>query len=130
LKLQIVIDGKLYEVEVEDRGGDLPVPVPGCPGPPPRATIQSAVVATPLKPGSVPDGGGGDARVCRSPVAGIVARVIAQPGELLKVDDLVVVLEAMKMETNVKAPVTGKVRSIQVAVGEAVKINQLLADFE
>jgi len=40
------------------------------------------------------------------------------------------VLEAMKMETNVTAPVSGKVKSVRVQAEDAVKVNQILAEFE
>jgi len=41
-----------------------------------------------------------------------------------------IVLEAMKMETNVTAPVAGKVKSVNVQPGDAVKVNQILVEFE
>jgi biotin carboxyl carrier protein len=41
-----------------------------------------------------------------------------------------VVLEAMKMETSVTAPIAGKVKSVKVVPGEAVKLNQVLVEFE
>ncbi len=40
------------------------------------------------------------------------------------------VLEAMKMETSVIAPIAGQVKSVKVAPGEAVKLNQILVEFE
>jgi biotin carboxyl carrier protein len=41
-----------------------------------------------------------------------------------------IVLEAMKMETNVTSPVAGKVKSVNVKAGDAVKVNQILVEFE
>jgi methylmalonyl-CoA carboxyltransferase small subunit len=41
-----------------------------------------------------------------------------------------IVLEAMKMETNVTAPVAGKVKVVNVQAGDAVKVNQILVEFE
>jgi biotin carboxyl carrier protein len=129
LKLQIVIDGKAYEVEIEDSEGNLSALASGYVSPPSRTTIQSTVLTTVPRPGSISDTEDGS-QVCRSPVAGIVARVVARPGEVLQADDLVIVLEAMKMETNVRALVKGRLRSIKVSSGDAVKVNQVLADFE
>ena len=40
------------------------------------------------------------------------------------------VLEAMKMETNVTAPSSGKVKTVTVKPGDAVKVNQVLVEFE
>jgi methylmalonyl-CoA carboxyltransferase small subunit len=41
-----------------------------------------------------------------------------------------VFLEAMKMETNITAPVAGKIRKINVAQGDGVQVSQLLVEFE
>jgi methylmalonyl-CoA carboxyltransferase small subunit len=53
-----------------------------------------------------------------------------QPGQQLQLDDLLVVLEAMKMETSLTAPIAGKVKSVKVAAGDAVKLDQILVEFE
>jgi methylmalonyl-CoA carboxyltransferase 1.3S subunit len=128
VKIQIVIGGKAYEVEVEAEGGD-DVLVPG-PLPAGTATIQSTRVPTAPRPHSPSEVDGDESRVCRSPVAGIVVRVCVQPGQALELDDLLVVLEAMKMETSVTAPIAGTVKAVNVAPGEAVKLNQILVEFE
>ena len=47
-------------------------------------------------------------KVCRSPVAGVVIKVSVEPGQAMQANDLMMVLEAMKMETNVTAPGRGK----------------------
>jgi len=129
LKIQIVIGGKAYEVEFEFEGDEG---LPGGPSPVPAsvATLQSARVPTAPLPHSASEVDGDESKVCRSPVAGIVVRVCVQPGEQLQLDDLLVVLEAMKMETSVTAPAAGKVKSVKVAAGEAVKLNQVLIEFE
>jgi methylmalonyl-CoA carboxyltransferase small subunit len=126
LKIQIVIGGKAYEVEVEG-GEDLPEPGHVSTG---TATIQSTRVPTAPRPHSPSEVDSDESRVCRSPVAGIVMRVCVQAGEQVQMDSLLVVLEAMKMETSVTAPIPGKVKSVKVAAGEAVKLNQILVEFE
>ena len=128
MKIQIVIGGKAYEVEVEAEGGD-DVLVPG-PLPAGTATIQSTRVPTAPRPHSPSEVDGDESRVCRSPVAGIVVRVCVHPGQALQLDNLLVVLEAMKMETGVTAPIAGRVKSVNVTPGEAVKLNQILVEFE
>lgn len=125
MKIEIVIAGTAYEVEVEVEGGEHPTDLH-----PDASHVQSKVVATPPRPHAHHDGDADEAKVCRSPVAGIVVRVCVQPGEQFKLDDLLVVLEAMKMETSVTAPLAGKVKSVKVAPGEAVKLHQILIDFE
>ena len=124
MKIQIVVDGKTYEVEVDVEGGEdfVPQHPPGLP--------QSARVPTAPRPHAASDGDADESKVCRSPVAGIVVRVCVQPGEHLQSDDLLVVLEAMKMETSLTAPIAGKVKAVKVAPGEAVKLDQILVEFE
>jgi methylmalonyl-CoA carboxyltransferase small subunit len=51
-------------------------------------------------------------------------------GQQLQVNDLMVMLEAMKMETAVTAPVAGKLKSVNVAPGDSVKVNQVLVEFD
>jgi methylmalonyl-CoA carboxyltransferase small subunit len=69
-------------------------------------------------------------KVCRSPISGIVVRITAQVGQQIQVGDPVLVLEAMKMETDITAPVAGTVRQLNVAVGDSVQGGQVLVEFE
>jgi methylmalonyl-CoA carboxyltransferase small subunit len=57
-------------------------------------------------------------------------QVPVAPGQQLQVNDLMVVLEAMKMETAITAPVEGKLKSVKVTPGESVKANQVLVEFD
>ena len=132
MKLQIGVDGKTYEVEVEVLEDDSSVRSPGYlpPHPIEPTTIPSIPVASAPKPPAESGGVVDEAKVCRSPVAGVILRVNTQPGQVLQPNDLMLVLEAMKMETNVTAPVSGKVKSVTVKPGEAVKVNQIRVEFE
>jgi biotin carboxyl carrier protein len=130
MKLQISIDGQMYEVEVEVAEEDYPSQTQDNRPAPATATIQSTVLRTPPKPGSSLDSDLDESKLCRSPLAGIVVRVPVVPGQNLEVDDLMVVLEAMKMETAVTAPVMGKLKSVNVAPGDSVKVNQVLVEFD
>ena len=131
MKLQIGIDGKTYELEVEVIEDDAvqrqPQHGPYTPLP---ATVQSSPAAAAKSPSEAPDPNLDEAKVCRSPVAGVVIKIEVQPGQEIKANDLIMVLEAMKMETNVTAPTSGKVKSVRVQPGDAVKTNQVLAEFE
>ena len=130
MKLEISIDGQRYEVEVEvAEEDDSPGAQDNRPAPA-TATIQSTVLRTPPTPGASSDSNVDESKVCRSPVAGIVVRIDVEPHQQLQVNDLMVVLEAMKMETNVTAPIAGKLKSINVSPRDAVKINQVLVEFE
>ena len=130
MKLQISIDGRMYEVEVEVAEDDYPPQMQDNHPTPVSTTIQSTVLRTPPKPGSSMDPDNHEAKLCRSPLAGIIVQVPVAEGQQLEVDDLLVVLEAMKMEIKVTAPVAGKVKSVKVAPGDAVAVNQILVDFE
>jgi methylmalonyl-CoA carboxyltransferase small subunit len=131
LKIQILVDGTAYEVEVEESEEDSSLASASLP-PPARTTIQSTVVPTAAKLSSHSEDGDDvdQSKVCRSPVAGIVIRVHVQAGEELQVDDLIVVLEAMKMETRISAPIAGKLKSVRVMPGDPVKLDQILFEFE
>ncbi len=69
-------------------------------------------------------------KVCRSPFAGVVVKAPVQVGQEIQVDDVLLVLEAMKMETLITAPIAGKVAKINAAVGDSVKAKQVLVEFE
>ena len=133
MKLQIGIDGKIYELDVEvieeDHGPRTRRTL--APNSTTPTTVQSLPVAAMASPAANrADGQVDDAKVCRSPVSGVVIRIGAQPGQQLQPNDLIMVLEAMKMETNVTAPVAGKVKAIKVAPGDGVKVQQVLVEFE
>jgi len=131
LKLQIGIDGKSYEVEVEvteDDAAPKPryIPAQGTP-----TVITAAPAAGAGAPkAAAPEGVADESKVCRSPIAGMVTRVNVQPGQQIQPNDLLLVLEAMKMETNVVSPVAGKVKSIKVTQSDGVQLNQVLVEFE
>src|SRR5205807_6020645 len=58
-----------------------------------------------------------ESKVCRSPIAGVVVRGSAQVGQTIQVNDVLLVLEAMKMETVITSPVAGKVAPKLKAAG-------------
>ena len=66
----------------------------------------------------------------RSPVMGLVIKVNVEPGQAVEAGALMLVLEAMKMETKVTAPRAATVKSVHVKPGDPVKVNQLLVEFE
>jgi methylmalonyl-CoA carboxyltransferase small subunit len=128
LKLKITVDGKVYEVEVE-------VFEPEPPGPayiPPVGHARVPAAAPPAVPvgqrSSAPVAD--EAKVCRSPCAGMVARVPIQVGQAIHIHDVLVVLEAMKMETVITSPIAGKVAKINANVGDPVEGGQVLVEFE
>jgi len=131
LKLQISIDGKTYEAEVEVLEDDMIHRQPSYgPYQPLHATVQSMPVATTNTPAPAAEENASEDKLCRSPVTGIVINVNVETGQTIEANDLIMVLEAMKMETNVTAPNAGKVKNVRVAQGDSVKVNQVVVEFE
>jgi methylmalonyl-CoA carboxyltransferase 1.3S subunit len=127
VKLQIGIDGTSYEVEVEVIEDDE---TPRLPNFGPYQPFQASVAPAPLKqPASEPEPDVVEEKVCRSPVAGIVIKINVTAGQQIKANDLLMVVEAMKMETNIIAPRDGELKGIRVAQGDPVKVNQILVEF-
>lgn len=115
MKLQITIDGRAYAVEVElmEEEETAPQAVPY----PPLAQPPSADANA-------------DPNLCRSPVNGLVFKVNVAPGQSVEAGALVLILEAMKMETNVVAPRAATVKAVHVKPGDPVKTNEILVEFE
>ena len=114
---------------------DVEAAEPDAPSQAPRGYVmESAPVRVPAAPLAAPAAPSGTAvneeKVCRSPVSGIVVRVVAQAGQSIQVGDMLLVLEAMKMETNITAPVAGKLAAIKVNAGESVQSGQVVVEFE
>jgi methylmalonyl-CoA carboxyltransferase small subunit len=124
LKLQITIDGRAYEVDVEvleDEESEV------SPSYSPHHAARSAGGDHAQAAGGAWDA---EVKVCSSPVMGLVIKVNVEPGQAVEEGALMLVLEAMKMETNVTAPHAGIVKSVHVKPGDPVKVNEVLAEFE
>jgi methylmalonyl-CoA carboxyltransferase small subunit len=130
LKLQITINGKAYEADVQVLEDDEVVPHAALP------TFQPVPVTyAPVAVGAgshAPDASifGGEQKVLRSPVTGLVVRVEAQAGQPVQKGNLLVVLESMKMETNITALGAATIKSITVEQGQSVKTGEILVVFE
>lgn len=126
MKLKVTIDGKTYEVEVE---ATEPEPRrPGLISPSSTAAPKPVVAPSVAQPSSgAPTD---ESKVCRSPIAGVVVKVSAQSGQTIQAHDVLIVLEAMKMETTITSPVAGKITKVNVNVGDPVQGGQILIEFE
>jgi methylmalonyl-CoA carboxyltransferase small subunit len=125
LKLQITIDGRVYVAQVElleeeEESPRLPSYAPYSTPAPAAGTRGLSHAGSTF---------GDDAKVCQSPVTGLVIRVNVEAGQAVEANRLVMVLEAMKMETNVMAPCAGTVKSVRVTAGDPVKVGQILVEF-
>lgn len=65
----------------------------------------------------------------KAPMPGMILEINVKPGDLVEKNDLLLVLEAMKMENTIKSPKSGTISSVKVKVGEGVEKNQLLIQF-
>jgi biotin carboxyl carrier protein len=123
-KLRITIEGKTYEVEVEILGSRVASVAPvAAPAPVAAAPVVAAPVAAPAAPAAAPKAApvaaaAGDV-VC--PLAATVKNVAVKEGQAVKAGDLLVMLEAMKMDTPVNATADGTVSKIYVTAGQSVQ---------
>jgi biotin carboxyl carrier protein len=139
--LRITVDGRAYDVIVEDfsdpvRSG-APAPTPAAyaaaaPSAPPAAAPTPAAPPPPAasapSASSAPPSGGPDDRL--APLAGVVLEVSVSVGDMVEVDDQVVVLEAMKMKTVIGAHKAGRVAAVHVKQGDAVDSDQPLVTIQ
>ena len=128
MKLKITVDGKVYEVDVEVAEPEPPQPGYVPPAPQTRVPAAAPGAASPARPGPAPVAD--ESKVCRSPIAGVVVRIPAQIGQSIQVNDVLLVLEAMKMETVITSPIVGKVARVNVHIGDAVQGGQVLVEFD
>jgi biotin carboxyl carrier protein len=126
VKLTITVDGRLYEVDVEiaEKEAEGPTYYPPLYGRGP-VTAAAAAPPKPRRPSAADEG-----KVCRSPLAGTVSRVNTHVGQTIQVNDVLLVLEAMKMETVITAPFSGRVKAVNAKVGDAVRQGEVLVEIE
>lgn len=108
----VTVEGQNYTVTVGN-GGDLTGWVP----------LSASSGASPVTAGAAPVSGGSP---LAAPLAGNIVKVIVAPGQAVKEGDLVAVLEAMKMETEVRASQSGTVSSVAVKAGDSVAVGDTL----
>lgn len=120
----ITVNGKSYEVGVEEVGTTAAMPVitqasAAVPAAPAASTVAAAPVAAPK---AAPANG----EKVLSPFPGLIKNLLVAEGTTVKKDQPILVLEAMKMDNDITAPCDGKV-SFQVAKGANVESDAVLA---
>ena len=107
----VEVNGQSYVVQVSE-GGDLQgiKPLGG------QAVVQGVAAA--------PSAGAGEAQ--KAPLAGNIFKVLVQAGDQVEEGELIMILEAMKMETEIRAFKSGTVGSVNVKVGDAVAVGDSL----
>ncbi|WP_373099780.1 MULTISPECIES: sodium-extruding oxaloacetate decarboxylase subunit alpha [Pasteurellaceae] len=112
----VELEGKAFVVKVSE-GGDIGniTPAPAAPNQP----------AAPQTPAGAPVAAGGGSAVT-APMAGNIWKVVASEGQQVAEGDVLLILEAMKMETEIRAAQAGTVRGITVKAGDAVAVGDTL----
>jgi methylmalonyl-CoA carboxyltransferase small subunit len=130
MRLKITIDGKVYDVDVDVAEEEVAPSSGPRYASRPTTAVRSAPPAPPMPGAAAGAPVADESKVCRAPVAGVVVKVNTHEGQQIQVNDPLLVLEAMKMETNITSPVAGKVKTINAAVGDPVQSGQVLVEFE
>lgn len=130
MKYVVTLNGKNYEVLVEkgeailESVTDAPVPAPAAPAPA-AAAAPAPAPAAPAAPAAPVVAAAGTK--LESPMPGTVVDIKAPVGTAVKEGDVVLILEAMKMENEITAPCGGTIAQIAVEKGQQVNSGDLLA---
>ncbi|MBQ4604193.1 MAG: biotin/lipoyl-binding protein [Clostridia bacterium] len=133
MKYVVNLNGKAYEVEVEETQAvimnvtDAPVaaaPVAPVAAPAPAAAPAPEAAPAPAAAPAAPVSGGTN---ITAPMPGTILSVNKQPGSTVAAGDVILVLEAMKMENEIVAPCAGTVAQVLVSKGSTVETDAVLA---
>ncbi len=122
-KYTITVNGTAYEVEVEELGG-VAAPKAAAPkaaapaaAPAPKAAPAPAPAAKPVAAG---------AATVNAPMPGKVLDVKCKAGDAVKAGDVLLILEAMKMQNEIMAPSDGTISDVRVAAGTTVNTGDVM----
>lgn len=117
-KFNIKVDGVMHEVEVEEIGGSMSMASP-------QATPSvNQTMSAPASTSSVKAGTGSVV----APLQGTVQTIKVNVGDKVNAGDVVVIIEAMKMENDIPSNVSGTVKAIHVSKGSKVSSGDVLLD--
>ena len=110
-KYRVTVNGTAYEIELEELTGAAPAP----------AAATAAPAPAPA-PAAAPAGG----EQVTSPMPGTILSINVAAGDTVKRGQVLMILEAMKMENEIMCPCDGKVASVNTSKGSAVESGTLL----
>ncbi|WP_378953110.1 biotin/lipoyl-containing protein [Pelosinus sp. sgz500959] len=123
-KFNINVNGTAYQVEIEEVK-EVKAAAPVAKAAPAAAPAAPKAPAAPAAPAPA-EVGAGDTAVT-SPMPGKIIKIVAAAGQAVKKGDVLMILEAMKMQNEITANADGTIKSINVAADQGVKTNDILA---
>lgn len=117
---RITVNGVAYDVAVEEMGEGAAASTPAPAAAPKPAAPKAAPAAA----------AGAGAIKINSPMPGNILSVKASAGQAVKKGDVLMILEAMKMENEICAPQDGTIASVQVAAGDSVESGDVLVTMD
>ena len=120
MKLIVTVNGSAFDVDIEVEEEPLPTLGNVHVGSTSNYSITPSIAKAPAT----------SANALTAPIGGTVVTVLIEAGAEVKSGETLLVLEAMKMETEVTAPKDGKVKSVDVAEGDAVQGGQVLIEWD
>lgn len=135
MKYNVTLNGKIYEVDVTESDAVVTgvTQVPVAVAAPAVAPVAVAPVAAPEAPAEAPAAApavapvSADGTQVKAPMPGTILAVKKNVGDVVKAGDVIVVLEAMKMENDIVAPCDGTVKSINAPKGSTVNTDDVIA---
>lgn len=122
-KFNVTVNGTVYEVEVNEVGGAAPAAAPKA-APAAAPAPKAAPAAAPAPKAAAPVAAG--AATVKCPMPGKILSVAVSPGTAVKKGDLLLVLEAMKMQNEIYAPQDGTVSDVRVSANQTVATGDIL----
>ena len=117
-RYRITVNGQSYDVQVEEVGGAAAAPAASAPRPAPAAAAPAATASA---------GASGPSAV-KAPMPGTLMAYKVAVGQAVRKGDVLLILEAMKMENEITAPADGTVKALGPSEGSSVSTGDLLVD--
>ncbi|MEG2536518.1 MAG: biotin/lipoyl-containing protein [Hydrogenoanaerobacterium sp.] len=125
-RMKVTVNGNVYDVQVEELGAGAPAAPIAPPVAAPAPVAAAPAPAPAPAPAAAPAPVAAGAEKINSPMPGTIVKVNVAAGQAVKKGDVLVVLEAMKMENDIMSPRDGTVAGVHVTQGAAVNSNDPL----
>ena len=119
-KFNITVNGNAYEVEIEEVKAAAPVAAA------PKAAPAAAAPAPKAAPAAAAAAPAAGDNTVTAPMPGKIVKLVASVGQAVNAGDVLLILEAMKMENEIVAPQDGTVASINVSKSDSVEAGQVI----